>query len=149
MELHFASHIGKKCSVVNPLVPSCLPEVHSPSTCSHLDMSFSHGSVPTLQPFTGSPDGCTKWSHRMVWLARDFKGHLIQIPCHGQGCHPLDRIAQTTSSLVLNSSRDGASTISLGKLCQCLNNLPIKDSSLISYLNLLSVSLKPFSLVLS
>lgn len=29
---------------------------------------------------------------RMVWVERDFKDHLIQPPCHGQGHLPLDHI---------------------------------------------------------
>jgi len=34
---------------------------------------------------------------------------LLQTPCYGQGHHPFDQIAQSLTSLALNTSRDGAS----------------------------------------
>ena len=46
-------------------------------------------------------------------------------------------------------SRDGASTASLGNLCQCLTTLSIKHFFLMSNQNLSSFSVKPFPLVLS
>ena len=58
------------------------------------------------------------------------------------------RVLSAPSSLVLSVSRDEAPTASLGNLCQCLTTLIIKYFFLISNLNLLSLSLKPFPLVL-
>jgi len=55
--------------------------------------------------------------------------------------------AQSPSSLMLDVSRDGASVASLGKLFQCLTTLTATILFLISNLDLLSFSLKPFSLV--
>ena len=52
-------------------------------------------------------------------------------------------------NLILKVSRDGASTTSLGNLFQCLTALTVKDFFLISNLNLPSLSLKAFPLVLS
>ena len=59
------------------------------------------------------------------------------------------RLPRATSSLALNASRDGASTISLGNLFQCVTTLCVKKFLLISNLNLPCLSLKPFPLVLS
>jgi len=34
------------------------------------------------------------WIHRMVWVGRDLKDHLVyNPPCHGKGHHPLDQVA--------------------------------------------------------
>lgn len=32
----------------------------------------------------------------MVWGGRDLKDHVVQPPCPGQGCHPLDQVAQSS-----------------------------------------------------
>ena len=48
-------------------------------------------------------------------------------PCHRQGHLPLDQTAQTPSNLGLNTCRKGASTASLGNLCQCLTTLIVKN----------------------
>ena len=59
------------------------------------------------------------------------------------------RLPRATSSLALDASRDGASTTSLGNPFQCDTTLCVKNFLLISNLNLLCLSLKPFPLVLS
>ncbi|KAK4829425.1 hypothetical protein QYF61_004300 [Mycteria americana] len=59
------------------------------------------------------------------------------------------RLLSVLSNLTLNVSRDGASTTSLGNLCQCFTTLIITNVFLISSLNLPSFSIKPLSLVLS
>jgi len=51
-------------------------------------------------------------------------------------------------NLALNSSSDGAATISLGNLFLCLTTLSVKNVLLTSNLNLSSFNLKPFYLVL-
>lgn len=73
-------------------------------------------------------------SHRMVWVGRDLKAHLAPTPCHGQGHPPPDQVAQIHIQPGLNTSRDGASTSSLGSLC--LTTLMEKNFFLISNLNL-------------
>jgi len=35
----------------------------------------------------------------MLWVGRDLKGHLVQCPCHGQGCLPLDQVTQSPVQL--------------------------------------------------
>ena len=59
------------------------------------------------------------------------------------------RLLRAASSLDLNASSDGASTTSLGNLGQGFTNHIVKNFFLISSLNLPSLSLKPFLLVLS
>ncbi|KAK4831669.1 hypothetical protein QYF61_018636 [Mycteria americana] len=55
----------------------------------------------------------------------------------------------TTSTPLLNTSRDGDSATSLGSLFQCLTTLSVKKFFLISSLNLPWCNLRPFPLVLS
>ena len=59
------------------------------------------------------------------------------------------RLLKALSNLALNTSREGASTASLGNLFQCLASLIVKNFFLIPNLNLPSFSLKPIPLVLS
>jgi len=59
------------------------------------------------------------------------------------------RLLRASSSLALNTAREGAATVSLGNLFQCLATLTEKNFFLISNLNLPSFSLKPLPLVLS
>jgi len=64
-------------------------------------------------------------------------------------------LPRATSSLALNASRDGASTISLGNLFHCVTTLCFssflrrKNFLLISNLNLRCLNLRPFPLILS
>ena len=66
--------------------------------------------------------------------------HLILLDQAAQGQGP--------SNLALNTFRDGASTTSLGSLFQHLATLIVKNFPLTSNLNLPSLNLKPFPLVL-
>ena len=59
------------------------------------------------------------------------------------------RLLRAPSSLTLSISKDGASTASLGNLCQCLTTLTVKNFFLISNLILPFFLGKPFPLVLS
>ena len=54
------------------------------------------------------------------------------------------RLRRAPSNLALNASRNGVSTTSLGSLCQHLIIFWVKNPFLVSNLNLLSFSLKPF-----
>jgi len=78
-----------------------------------------------------------------------FKIMLFQTPCHGLVATHQIRLPRPLSNLVLNTSRDGASTASLGSLCQGLTALWVKSFFLPSNVNLPSLSLKPLPLVLS
>ena len=82
-------------------------------------------------------------------LEGTFRGHLVQLPCTEQGHPQLQQVLRAPSSLTMGFYRDGASTTSPGNLCQCLTVLTAKNLFLISSLNLPSVSLNPFPLVLS
>lgn len=44
---------------------------------------------------------------------KDFKDHLVQSPCHGQGDVSLDQVFKVLSILTLNTSRDSVSTTCL------------------------------------
>lgn len=52
--------------------------------------------------------------------------HLVQLLCNEQGHLQL----RAPSSLILNVSKDGASTTFLGNLCQCLTNLTAKKKNI-------------------
>ena len=87
----------------------------------------------------------------MAWVGRDLKDHESPTPLLGRATNlPLyqTRLPRASSNLALNTSRDGASTTSLGSLCQHLPTFSVKSYPLISNLNLSSLSLKPFPLVL-
>jgi len=59
------------------------------------------------------------------------------------------RVLPAPSNLALSTAREGAATASLGSLGQGLTTLRVKNSFLISHLNLPSFSLKPLPVVLS
>jgi len=59
------------------------------------------------------------------------------------------RLLKASSKLDMNTAKDGASTVSLGNLFQCLTTLIVKNFFLRSNLNLPTFSLKPLLLVLS
>ena len=85
------------------------------------------------------------------------EGYLGQFPCNEQGHAQLSQVAWAKSRSAQGLIQpclqslpvDGVSTTSLGNVFQCLTALTLKDLFLISNLNLLSLSLKPFPLVLS
>ncbi|KAK4819628.1 hypothetical protein QYF61_008848 [Mycteria americana] len=66
-----------------------------------------------------------------------------------KGDHHYTMSLSTSSKRLLNTSRDGDSTTSLGSLFQCLITLSVKKNFLISSLNLPWCNLRPFPLVLS
>lgn len=85
----------------------------------------------------------------MAWIGRAFKIISFKPKHHGEGAFHYTRWPRAPSNLVLNSSRDGTFTISLGNLFQCLSAFTVKNFFSITNLDLLSFSLKPFHLVLS
>jgi len=87
-------------------------------------------------------------------LEGTFRGHPAHPPCSEQGLLQLHirhnvRLFRAPSNLALNDSKDGASATSLSNLGQCFTTLSVKNFFLLSYLNLPSLSLKSWSLVLS
>jgi len=85
----------------------------------------------------------------MVWVGRDLKDHLVPTPAMSRDIFHQPRVLRAPSNLALNSAREGAATASLGNLGQGLTTLMGKNFFLISHLNLPSVSLQPFPLILS
>lgn len=73
----------------------------------------------------------------MTQVGRDLKDYPVPTPLPWAGMPPTrPRCPGPWSNLVLNTSRDGASTISLGHLFQCLTTLWVKNFLLTSSLNL-------------
>ena len=70
-------------------------------------------------------------------------------PAMGRDTFHFTRLLKASSNLALNTSREGASTTSLGNLFQCLTILKVKNFSFVVDLNLLCFSLKPLFFVLS
>ena len=65
-------------------------------------------------------------------LEGTLKGHLVLLTCNEKGHIQIDQVLRALSSLTLDVSRGGASTTSLGNLCQCLTTLTVKNLVLIS-----------------
>ena len=63
--------------------------------------------------------------HRMAWVEKDFKDHRVSTPLPQAGSPT--RLPRATSSLTLNTSRDEASTTSLGNLIQCVTTHRVKN----------------------
>ena len=88
----------------------------------------------------------------MAWVKKDHNNNVVSTHWRPAMCRVANhqtRLPRATSSLALNASRDGASTTSFSNLFQCVNTLCVKTFLLISKLNLLCLSLRPFLLVLS
>ena len=64
----------------------------------------------------------------MVRVGADLKDHLVPNPHE-------TRLLKAPSNLALNTARDGASTTTLGNLCQCLTTLIVKNFFLVCNLN--------------
>jgi len=74
--------------------------------------------------------------HRVIeWLGWQGTSSIVKFhpPCHSQGHNPPDlyytRLPRAPSNLILNTSKDGASTTSLGSLFQHLTTLSVKNFS--------------------
>ncbi|KAK4829612.1 hypothetical protein QYF61_005739 [Mycteria americana] len=87
------------------------------------------------------------WALGRAWGARSHKTQDTY--CLYLTYQHFQRLLKAPSNLALNTSKDGASTTSLGNLFQCLTTLIGKNFFLISNLNLPSFSLKPLPLALS
>jgi len=102
-------------------VPECLlsePELFS---CCFRSLSLSSLTVPdSLLVYTKKGAWTGSQNHRMVWVGKDLKDLLAPTFRYGQGHLPLDHVAQRPIQPGLNSAREGTSTASLGRLCQCL-----------------------------
>ena len=87
--------------------------------------------------------------YRNIWVGRDHKEHLVPLLCTEQGHQRLDQVLRAPFSLLLNITRDEASTSFLGILFQWLTTLLLIIFFHISSLNFFFFSLIPFHLVLS
>jgi len=69
----------------------------------------------------------------MVWVGKDLKAHLVSNPLPwARDTFHCSRLLKAPFNLVLNASREGASTASLGNLCQCTTTLIVKSLFLTS-----------------
>ena len=82
-------------------------------------------------------------------LEGTFGGHLAQLPAMSRDVFNWVRLLRAPSNLTLNVLRDGASTTSLGNLCQCFTTCIVKNFFLTPILNLPSFSLETSPLFLS
>lgn len=73
--------------------------------------------------------------HRMIWVVRDLKSHPVLTLCR-DSFHQT-RLPKAPSDPIFSSSKDGASTASLGNLFHCLTTFIVKNALLISNVNLL------------
>jgi len=85
----------------------------------------------------------------MAWLGKDHNDHLVSTLRYVQGCQPLDQAAQSHIQPGLECFQGWDIHSLLGQPVQCITTLWVKNFLLISNLNLLYLSLRPFSLVLS
>ena len=78
-----------------------------------------------LQYTTDEDCQATRWlngnliesqNHRMVWVGRGLKHHLVPNPLPWTGTPSLAQVAQAPSNLTLNNSREGKPTASLSNL---------------------------------
>jgi len=82
----------------------------------------------------------TLLNNRTVCAGKDLKAHLVLTPPHGLVVTHYMRMPRAPSSLAVRTSRDKASSASLGSSCQCLTALWVKNFLLTSNLNLPSLS---------
>ena len=81
----------------------------------------------------------TSQNHRMLGLEGTSVGHLVQHPRRSRVTY--SRLQRTLSRWVLNISREGDSTTSLGSLCQCSVTLRVKKFFLMFFLILSAAGL--------
>ena len=85
----------------------------------------------------------------MAWVQKDHSDHLVSTPCYVQGRQPPDQAAQSHIQPGLECLQGWGIHNLLGQPVQCVTTLWGKNFRLISNLNFLCLSLKPFPLVLS
>jgi len=110
-----------------------------PHHCTHATCPL-HCAVGHLLP---KGHRITEW-----WGLEDTSvAHLVQTSCRSRVAY--SRLHRTTFRRVLNISREGDSTTSLGSLCQCSFTLRGKKFFLMFRRNFLCFSVCPLPLVLS
>ena len=100
-----------------------------------------HSSIPMIMQNRESQN------YRMLRGGRDLCGSSSPTPCSSRVTQ--SRLHRTASRWVLNFSREGDSTTSLGNLFQCSVTLRVKKFFLMFSWNFLCFSLCPLPLVLS
>ena len=102
--------------------------------------------------FSKPGQGVLRRGHRNTeWFGWEGTLQTIQFqpPAISRDIFHQPRVLKAPSNLALNPAREGAATASVGNLGQGLTTLTGKNFFPISHLNLPSVSLEPFPLVLS
>ena len=164
MGLHFLSSLLRIKAQVYPkysTIKMCIHIFFFPKINLQLLIPFLACQVglglqqPCLFPVMPALEGSWKISqnHRMAWVEKDHNDHRVSTPrlCanHQRIANHQSRLPRATSSLALDAPSLDAFTTYLGNLFQCITTLWVKNFLLISNLNLLCPSLKPFPLVLS
>ena len=85
----------------------------------------------------------------MAWVEKDHNDHLIPTSCYVQGHQPADQAAQSHIQPGLECLQGWGIHSLLGQHVPAHHHLCVKNFFLISNLNLLCLSLRPFPLVLS
>jgi len=116
---------------------------------THSLLFFSSPPLPILHlpAQNGDRDTSRSQNHRMVGAGRDLCGSPTPTPCRSRVTY--SRLHRTLSRRVLNISREGDTTASLGSLCQGSVTLRGKKFFLTFRRNFLCFSLCPLPLVLS
>ena len=90
--------------------------------------------APSLEAFKARLDvalGSLVWCLVTLHIAGELKldDHDGPTPCYVMVANQQPRLPRATSSLALNACRDGASTASLGILCQCAESLRLEKTT--------------------
>ena len=122
---------------------------HCRKICAHQLSLFYHEGERKIGTYEDYHTGDISTYHRITecsGLKGTSVGHLVQAHCQSRVSY--SRLHRTSSRRVLNISREGDSTTSLGSLFQCSVTLRGKKFILIFSWSFLCFSLCPLPLVL-
>jgi len=144
LNLCFSASQDRWMNEASPIPTTC-PQSGSPPAgwCREVDnlrMDIHAHKWPQTSPRGMGHYRITEW----FGLEGTFQGHLVQPPAMSRDIFNQTRLLRAPCNLAW----DGASTTSLGNLCQGFTTLSVKKFFFMSRLNLPSFSLKPSPLVL-
>lgn len=71
-----------------------------------LQLNWQEQLYPELLLKSLSPsESIESHKHRLVWVGRNLKAHLVSTPCCGQGHFPLDQFAPSLTQAGLDTPR--------------------------------------------